>query len=71
MEHEEIRAAVRRFARTELAPNAARWDRDKEFPRQALEGLGAMGLYGVGIPERWNGAGLDATALAIACRILR
>ena len=67
MEHEEIRAAVRRFARTELVPNAARWDREKEFPRKALEGLGAMGLYGVGISERWNGAGLDATALAIAC----
>jgi alkylation response protein AidB-like acyl-CoA dehydrogenase len=26
-----------------------------------------MGLYGVAIPERWSGAGLDYTALAIAC----
>jgi butyryl-CoA dehydrogenase len=67
MEHEEIRQAVRRFAQAELAPNAARWDREKEFPRQALEGLGAMGLYGVAIPESWNGAGMDYTALAIAC----
>jgi len=67
MQHEEIREAVRRFARAELAPNAARWDREHEFPRQALEGLGAMGLYAVAIPEQWNGAGLDYTALAIAC----
>ncbi len=65
--HDEIREAVRRFAQAELAPNAARWDREKEFPRQALEGLGAMGLYGIAIPERWNGAGLDYTAMAIAC----
>ena len=67
MEHEDIRQAVRRFAQADLAPNAARWDREKEFPRQALEGLGAMGLNGVAIPEQWNGAGLDYTALAIAC----
>jgi alkylation response protein AidB-like acyl-CoA dehydrogenase len=67
MQHEEIRLAVRRFATEELAPNAARWDRDKEFPREALQGLAAMGLYGVAIGEEWGGAGLDYTALAIAC----
>jgi alkylation response protein AidB-like acyl-CoA dehydrogenase len=67
MEHDEIREAVRRFAQAELAPNAARWDRDKEFPRAALKGLAGMGLYGVAIAEDWGGAGLDYTALAIAC----
>ena len=65
--HDEIREAVRRFAQAELAPNAARWDREKELPRRALQGLGAMGLYGIAIPEQWNGAGLDTTAMAIAC----
>ena len=63
----EIREAVRRFAAAELAPNAARWDRDKEFPRAALDGLAAMGLYGVAIPEEWGGAGLGYSALAVAC----
>jgi butyryl-CoA dehydrogenase len=66
-DHAEIREAVRRFAREQLAPNAARWDRDKEFPREALKGLAAMGLYGVAVPEEWGGAGLGYTALAIAC----
>jgi alkylation response protein AidB-like acyl-CoA dehydrogenase len=64
---DEIRQAVRRYAAEQLAPNAARWDRDKEFPREALKGLAAMGLYGVAIAEEWNGAGLDYSALAIAC----
>jgi len=64
---DEIRQAVRRFAREQLAPNAARWDRDKEFPKEALDGLAAMGLYGVAIPEQWGGAGLDYTSLAVAC----
>ena len=64
---EEIRAAVRRFALEQLAPHAASWDRDKTFPREALQGLAAMGLYGVAIAEEWGGAGLDYTALAVAC----
>ena len=63
----DIREAVRRYSREQLAPHAARWDRDKEFPREALKGLAAMGLYGIAIPEAWGGAGLDYTAMAIAC----
>jgi butyryl-CoA dehydrogenase len=66
-QHNEIRDAVRRFAREQLAPNAARWDREKHFPAEALKGLAAMGLYGIAIPEQWGGAGLDYTAMAIAC----
>ena len=67
MQHEEIREAVRRFAKEQLAPHAAAWDREKQFPHEALKGLAAMGLYGVAITEEWGGAGLDYTALAIAC----
>jgi butyryl-CoA dehydrogenase len=66
-EHEQLRDAVRKFARERLAPNAARWDRERHFPREELAGLAAMGLYGVAIPEQWGGAGMDATALALAC----
>jgi len=65
--NEEIRQAVRRYAAEQLAPHAARWDRDKEFPREALKGLAAMGLYGVAIAEEWGGAGMNYTALAVAC----
>ena len=66
-ELQEIRQTVRRYAAEQLAPHAARWDRDKEFPREALKGLAAMGLYAVAVPEQWNGAGLGYSALAIAC----
>ena len=64
---EEIRQAVRRFAAEQLAPHAARWDREKEFPREALKGLAAMGLYGVAVPDEWGGAGLGYSELATAC----
>ena len=66
-QHELMRDSVRKFARERLAPNAARWDREKHFPREEIEALAAMGLCGVAIPENWGGAGMDYTALAIAC----
>ena len=65
-EHQMLRDAVRQYAREQLAPNAATWDRDATFPKEALKGLAAMGLYGVAIPEEWGGAGMDHTALALA-----
>jgi len=65
--HEQLREAVRRYAREQLAPNAPAWDRDQHFPRAQVKDLAAMGLMGVAIPEAWGGAGMDATALAIAC----
>jgi hypothetical protein len=65
--HELLRESVRKFARTRLAPHAAQWDREKHFPRAELDAIAAMGLCGVAIPEEWGGAGMDYTALAIAC----
>jgi len=61
-----IRDTLRDFARTELAPNAARWDRDHVFPREALSALGALGVLGVVVPETLGGAGLDYVSLAVA-----
>ncbi len=65
--HAQIRDTVRRFARERLAPNAARWDREKHYPREEVAGLAALGLCGVAIPEEQGGASMDFTALALAC----
>ena len=65
-EHQMLRDAVRQYAREKLAPNAAAWDRDGTFPKEALKGLAAMGLYGIAIAEEWGGVGMDYTALALA-----
>jgi len=65
-QHEMLRDTVRAFAAKELAPNAARWDRENHFPREALRELGAMGLFAVAVPEDLGGAGMDYTALALA-----
>jgi butyryl-CoA dehydrogenase len=60
-----IRDAVRAFVREQIAPNASAWDQDRSFPAAALQGLAALGCYGIAVPEEWGGAGLDYRALAV------
>ena len=64
-DQEMIRDAVRDFARKELWPNAARWDKEHTFPRDALKGLAALGAYGICVPEELGGANLDYLTLAL------
>src|SRR5215831_4491875 len=61
-ELDEVRAQVRRFARERIAPRAEEIDRDNEFPRDLWPELGAAGLLGVTVPERWGGASLGYLA---------
>ena len=60
-----VRDAVRAFAQEQLWPNAARWDREHHFPREAHQGLAALGAYGICVPEAYGGAGLDYLTLAV------
>ncbi len=64
-DQEAIRDAVRAFAREELWPHAARWDRERIFPHEAHQGLAALGAYGICVPEEYGGAGLDYLTLAL------
>jgi len=65
-EHTLVRDTMRAFAQAELAPHAARWDREHTFPREALKALGALGALGMVVPPRFDGAGMDYLSLALA-----
>jgi len=65
-EQELVRNTMRAFAQGELAPNAARWDRESHFPREELRALGQLGALGMVVPDRWDGAGMDYVSLAVA-----
>ena len=64
-DHLAVQEAVRAFVQAEVAPHAATWDKGHTFPQAALRGLADLGCYGVAVPERWDGAGLDYLALAV------
>ncbi len=64
-QHQMIRDALRDFSQQQLAPNAAAWDRDSTFPKEALKQLARLGAFGVAVPEAQGGAGLDYLALAL------
>jgi butyryl-CoA dehydrogenase len=60
-----VRDAVRDFAQRELWPHAARWDKEHHFPKEAHQGLAALGAYGICVPEAYGGAGMDYLSLAV------
>nr|WP_311530837.1 acyl-CoA dehydrogenase family protein [uncultured Ralstonia sp.] len=64
-EQDMIRDAIRTFVREAIVPNAAAWDRDATFPKDVHRQLGALGAYGVAVPEELGGAGLDYLSLAL------
>jgi alkylation response protein AidB-like acyl-CoA dehydrogenase len=55
----EIQALTRDFAKAEIEPNAAQWDREHHFPRELFGKLAGLGLMGACVPEEYGGAGAD------------
>ncbi|MFP5283581.1 MAG: acyl-CoA dehydrogenase family protein, partial [Actinomycetes bacterium] len=64
-EHADFRAVVADFAAAELAPHVARWNAAHELPLEAVQLMGELGLFALGGPEEYGGAG-DFTSLCIA-----
>jgi isovaleryl-CoA dehydrogenase len=65
-EHRQLRATVRRFAETELEPQAAVHDENEAFNLALFKRLGRdLGLFGLTIPSQDGGGGMDAVAAVI------
>ena len=62
----EVRALARRFAQEEVAPHAARWDREHRFPTEVFARLGELGLMGACVPVEHGGAGADFLSYVLA-----
>ncbi len=58
-EHAAIRATVRRFAQTHIAPYGAEWEENEEFPVELYRTAAGAGIQGIGYPEAMGGQGGD------------
>jgi butyryl-CoA dehydrogenase len=61
-----IRDVARDFARREITPFAADWDRREHVPLETLGKMGALGLMGVCVPPEWGGSGADFVSYVAA-----
>jgi alkylation response protein AidB-like acyl-CoA dehydrogenase len=64
-EQRAICEMVRQFADEQILPNAEHYDHEDEFPEPIVEQMKELGLFGVTIPEEYDGMGLDLTTYAM------
>jgi len=65
-EFEMIRDQFRKFADEKVVPHAHQWHlNDELIPLPILEEMGALGVFGLTIPEEFGGSGLGKTAMCV------
>ncbi|WP_405589400.1 acyl-CoA dehydrogenase family protein [Streptomyces sp. NBC_01190] len=62
---QEILAAVRGFVDKEILPVATELEHRDEYPTEIVEGLRAMGVFGLMIPEEYGGLGESLLTYAL------
>ncbi|MDD7935081.1 acyl-CoA dehydrogenase family protein [Actinomycetospora straminea] len=65
-EHEALRATVEDFAQKEVAPVIGDLYIQEKFPYDLVASMGEMGLFGLPVPEEYDGMGGDYVALCVA-----
>jgi len=65
-EQDELVRTLRQFARRELAPRSAQWDKTGEFPWEAWRRMGELGLLGLRVPAAYGGQEADFLTFGIA-----
>ncbi len=64
--HAAMREEMRRFARSEVTPHAHGWHLANAYiPEEIIAKLGALGVFGVSLPEAWGGLGLGKEAMCV------
>ena len=60
-----VRDLAREFAEKEIAPTAAKDDKEKTFRGDLVRKMGELGFYGTMIPENYGGNGLGFLAMVL------
>ncbi len=61
-----VRDMVREFARSEIEPRAQEYNERGEYPADLIAQLGALGLFGMMVPEAYGGSAAGAVSYSLA-----
>jgi acyl-CoA dehydrogenase len=62
---EAIRQQTRRFVEEKVIPQADEWEKIGRVPPEILKEMGAIGFFGLRVPEEFGGIGLGALASVV------
>ena len=63
---EAFRDEMRRFAESEVSPNAHKWHLENAYiPMDVVEKMAEMGVFGLTIPEEYGGLGLGKESMCV------
>jgi acyl-CoA dehydrogenase len=65
-EQQMMRKMVQDFAQKEVVPEIERMEKEERFPIELIRKMGELGLMGIPVPEKYQGAGMDYTSYIIA-----
>lgn len=65
-EQEILRQSVRSFAENEIAPVARELDKQEAFSYETMAKMAELGLFGIVVPEKYGGQGMDYLSYIIA-----
>lgn len=65
-ERRAFRETVKRFVAAEVTPYADAWDEAGEVPWELHQKVGALGVWGFGVAEKWGGLGFRDQFMAAA-----
>jgi butyryl-CoA dehydrogenase len=66
IKHQLIRKTVREFAESEIKPHVSLMDKESRFPWEIIEQMKPLNFFGLQVPGKYGGAGLDTISYAIA-----
>jgi alkylation response protein AidB-like acyl-CoA dehydrogenase len=64
-EQAALRSTIQAFVRREIAPVARLWEQAGRYPTEIVDSMQRLGLFGMLVPVRYGGAGLDAVSYSL------
>ena len=61
----EFKSLLRSFVDKEIVPVARDWEQSGRYPTEIVDGMKAMGLFGITVPEEYGGLDLDPVSFAL------